>query len=84
MSFPQARKSSFKVATSVFLYTDGVTEAISPDGALFGIDRALQVLRDNRRRSAGEIVDALYQAVIDFVDGRALKDDVTAILIRAA
>ena len=68
----------------VFLYTDGVIEAISPDETLFGIERALQVLRNNLARSASEIAEALYQAVSAFIGRPVLEDDVTAIVIKVA
>jgi sigma-B regulation protein RsbU (phosphoserine phosphatase) len=68
----------------VFLYTDGVIEGISPDETLFGIERALQVLRNNLARSASEMVEALYQAVSAFIGRPVLEDDVTAIVIKVA
>jgi serine phosphatase RsbU (regulator of sigma subunit) len=69
---------------TVFLYTDGVTEAMAPDETPFGIDRALQVLRDNHARSAKEVVEALHRAVNDFVQRHVLEDDVTTIVIKVA
>jgi serine phosphatase RsbU (regulator of sigma subunit) len=66
------------------LFTDGVTEALAPDERAVGSERALQVLRDNRSRTAGELVEALYQAVTDFIDRPVLEDDLTTIIIKVA
>jgi serine phosphatase RsbU (regulator of sigma subunit) len=66
----------------IFLYTDGVIEAIAPDETLFGIDRALDILRRRRNASANEIVQALYRAVGDFMQRPGLEDDVTTIVIK--
>ena len=65
----------------VFLFTDGVVEAASPDGRLFGLKQTLDIVRTLRRRSPDEILDALFRTVSDFSDNR-LKDDVTAIVIQ--
>lgn len=66
----------------VILFTDGVTKALAPDGTAFGIDRALQVLREHRWHNAGELIESLYQAVTDFMGQPVLEDDVTAIIIK--
>ena len=50
----------------LLLLTDGVLEAFSPDGAQFGVDRALGVVRDHRDGTAREIVDVLYREVLAF------------------
>jgi serine phosphatase RsbU (regulator of sigma subunit) len=80
--FPAGPGIDLQSGDLIFLYTDGVTEAIAPNGTVFGIDRALQLLRDNHLRSAGELVESLYQAVIDFINQPVLEDDVTAIIIK--
>jgi serine phosphatase RsbU (regulator of sigma subunit) len=82
--FPARPEIDLQTGDLVFLFTDGVTEAIAPDGTAFGVDRALQVLRDNQTCNAGELVEALYQAVTDFINQPVLEDDVTAIIIKVA
>ena len=70
------------VGDIVFLLTDGIEEAAAPDESLFGIDRTLEVIRNNRDRPAAEIVSALYEAVQTFAAKGPQLDDVTAIVIR--
>ncbi|PAW83168.1 MAG: hypothetical protein B9S33_14205 [Pedosphaera sp. Tous-C6FEB] len=64
------------------LLTDGIEEAMAPDGELFGTERMLAVLRAQRERPASEIVQALYQAVREFCRGAEQQDDVTAIVLK--
>jgi sigma-B regulation protein RsbU (phosphoserine phosphatase) len=66
----------------VFCMTDGVTEAIAPDGTLFGVERALEVVRANRRKRAHEIVDALMCAVRAYVQGHTQTDDITTVIVK--
>ena len=64
------------------LFTDGVTEAEAPDGAMSGAEWALDVVRAHALRSSAEILEALCDAVKRFADGSAQHDDVTAIVCR--
>jgi len=66
----------------VLLVTDGVFEASSPDGAFFGVERMVEVVRSNRNRKASEIIETLRQAVRDFTQREKLLDDVTAVVIK--
>jgi sigma-B regulation protein RsbU (phosphoserine phosphatase) len=65
----------------VFL-TDGIEEAMAPDDSIFGVERALDVVRANRHRPAGDIVAALFAAVRDFSQGASQLDDVTAVVVK--
>ncbi len=66
----------------LILVTDGLLETRSADGAQFGSGRLLDVVRDNRDRSASEIVAAAFAAARRFSDGVPLCDDVTAIVAK--
>jgi len=66
----------------ILLLTDGIEEALSPDGELFGSQRALDVVREHRAKSAQQIVDQLYQAVRTFSGTTTQNDDITAVAIK--
>jgi PAS domain S-box-containing protein len=66
----------------VLLLTDGIEETMALDESFFGIERTLNVVRQNRDKSAKEILDALYRAVRDFCQQAPQLDDVTAIVIK--
>ena len=65
----------------LFLTTDGLTEAESPNGELFGIERALALVGDDREKSAAELVHCLHQRVNEFSSGRR-HDDVTTAIVK--
>lgn len=67
----------------VLLLTDGIEETMAPDESFFGIERTLNVVRQNRGKPAREILDALYRAVREFSQQTPQLDDVTAIVIKA-
>ena len=50
--FSSAPPVTFERGDLIFLYTDGVVEATSPDGQMFGIERTLDVIRSTRSQPA--------------------------------
>lgn len=67
----------------VLLLTDGVLEAANPQQTEpFGVQRALDVVRANRQRTAAEIVAALYQAVRQFSQRDQQTDDITVVVVK--
>lgn len=67
----------------VLLYTDGVTEARTPDGELFGLDRLADLLEREAAsgRKAEELLRRLVQSVLDHQAGD-LRDDATLLLVQ--
>jgi serine phosphatase RsbU (regulator of sigma subunit) len=66
----------------VLLITDGIFEAKSPDGCLFGIERAFDLVKTNRHLPATKISQLLCQAVRLFAQN-GHRDDITAVVIKA-
>ncbi|MCB1149019.1 MAG: anti-sigma factor antagonist [Chlamydiia bacterium] len=84
-----SRKDSFKLyetpfeEADVFLfYSDGVTEARSPEGELYGIERLDALLLENIQLSAKEIVRRIHQALIEFTKDQAFSDDFSLMLFK--
>jgi phosphoserine phosphatase RsbU/P len=67
----------------VLLFTDGVTEACSPEGEEFGDARLLQVLEENRELSAENLQRKILSVVAEFCRGH-WQDDATLIAIAVA
>jgi sigma-B regulation protein RsbU (phosphoserine phosphatase) len=61
----------------VYLYSDGVPEAMNADLDQFTDDRMLEVLSQNRQGPLAEIVDGLFDAVRTWCVPNGPKDDVT-------
>ncbi len=65
----------------VALFTDGVTEATSPSGDLFGEDRVVATLRTRNGEPASELARRLAERARTFAAGDA-QDDVTVVVAR--
>jgi serine phosphatase RsbU (regulator of sigma subunit) len=82
---PQLGIEELEPDDAVLLYTDGVIEARTPDGELFGLDRLVDLLE--REAASGqppdELLRRLVQAVLDHQAG-GLRDDATLLLVRWA
>ncbi|MBZ5646918.1 MAG: GAF domain-containing protein [Acidobacteriia bacterium] len=67
----------------VFLFfSDGITDALSSDGDLFGRQRVEEIVQANCERSADEIVTAIFKAVAEHAAGLDPFDDQTIVAIK--
>jgi len=78
----EAQQTRLVPGSTVFLYTDGLTEAENRAQALFGSDRLLETVRGLRARNARELLDGMTEAVRRFADGAEQSDDLTMMAIR--
>jgi phosphoserine phosphatase RsbU/P len=81
-NFPEPEAVALEPGDHVLLLTDGVIEAVGPDRALFGTERALDVVRARSGEPASRIVEALHRAVRDFAGKDEPADDVTSVVIK--
>jgi len=66
------------------IFTDGVTEAMSPEEEEWGEERLEPLLVELRNLSAAEILDGVHQAIKEFTDhAPVLSDDLTMIVVKA-
>ena len=71
--------------TTIFLYTDGLTEAENPQHALFSDERIKAVAEDALKMNHHKpisIVEDMTKAVRDFVNGAEQSDDLTMLAIQ--
>jgi phosphoserine phosphatase RsbU/P len=67
---------------AIFLFTDGVTEAMNSDRAFFG-ERALRRnLSEGAKLSAREMARGVLGAVAEFTQAAAQSDDITAMAVK--
>ena len=66
----------------LYLYSDGITEAVDVSGELFSEQRLEQALLSTSSATANVTVDAVTHAVKRFVGGAQQSDDITAMAIR--
>jgi sigma-B regulation protein RsbU (phosphoserine phosphatase) len=68
---------------TLVLYTDGATEALSPEGQEYGRSRLVDAVRRSRDRRAREMIDYIYNDIFEWTGGRGSGDDVTFVVIKA-
>jgi len=68
---------------TVFLYTDGVTEARREDGVFFGEERLIRELWISEASEIGEVPVRVFDAVMEFTGGR-LTDDIALLAFQLA
>jgi len=66
----------------LLLYTDGVTEASTDDGEMFGMERLENILAEIHEEPLQNILDFIYREVIRFSGGKPLTDDVSMVALR--
>jgi len=62
------------------LYSDGLTEAASPGGELFGIERLERVAQAGSGGTSTQLLAAIRQEVESFLDGKNPGDDLTCVV----
>ena len=67
---------------TLFLYTDGVTEAFNPAEEAFGEERLEETLARVHELAAEPLCRAVHEAVIAFEDGADQADDITCFALR--
>ena len=68
--------------STLFLYTDGLTEAMNDSHKLFGIERTVEAALRTLQSSPREMVQTMGEAVKAFVGGAEQSDDLTMLAIR--
>ena len=67
----------------IFMYTDGVTEALNPTNELYGEERLINCLnRSDRNLSVEELLAFVRADVNTHVNGAAQSDDITMLTLK--
>ncbi len=80
--FPANELAGLVPGDILVLYTDGLTEARNPQGAMFGRERIETRIRAHARQSARRIRNALLDAVKDHIAATGVEDDVTLVVAK--
>jgi sigma-B regulation protein RsbU (phosphoserine phosphatase) len=79
-SYSQAEQQ-LDIGDQIIFYTDGVTEAYSPGGDMFGTERLDRVL-ENCALQATALLDDVLRALIEFTADHPADDDRTLVVAR--
>jgi sigma-B regulation protein RsbU (phosphoserine phosphatase) len=67
---------------AIYMYTDGITEAMNINNELFTDERLKEVLQTVAGNSCKQIIDSVRKEVEEFSKGAEQSDDITAIAVR--
>ena len=81
MKFPE-HEFQLSPGDSLFVYTDGVTEATDRREELFGTDRMLDALNQDPGASCAETLEHVMNGIRGFLDGAEQFDDITMLCFR--
>jgi anti-sigma regulatory factor (Ser/Thr protein kinase) len=71
----------FEAGDAFLFYSDGITEASSAAGELYGAERLMECVRINHSRAPEALVDAIRASVLAFAGSDAVSDDLTCVAI---
>ena len=66
----------------VTFFTDGSYEAESPGKVRFGVERALAVIRSERKQTARTIIEAFHNEIVAFTRHRPQLDDISIVVVK--
>jgi serine phosphatase RsbU (regulator of sigma subunit) len=78
-----SERCAFPAGSRMLFYTDGLTEAFRGDEE-FGPERLMAHFSQCPSTRADDILDALWTAIGDFVEGGPQGDDMTALVLSRA
>ncbi len=78
----EAGSFELRSGDTIYLYTDGVTEANDPEGEMFRRSRMLDALNKDTDGSVQEIDASVRKAISDFVKDAPQFDDTTTLVFR--
>ena len=70
-----------KKGSKIFVYTDGVPEAVNINNEMFGTDRMIDAINENRDKDPEEEIKAVREAVDAFVGEAERFDDMTMLCL---
>jgi sigma-B regulation protein RsbU (phosphoserine phosphatase) len=80
--FEQFQKPGLKKGQVMVLGSDGLWEARNPKGEMFGKDPIYQIIRQNPKALAREMLISSFNTLNAFLGDRAPEDDVTLVVIK--
>src|SRR5690606_1215054 len=81
-SFIETRDIGFDSGDVIVLHTDGVTEAESPEGELFGFERLCESAKRHADGNADEIKDGIIADLMAHIGTQKIHDDITLVVMR--
>lgn len=84
VKYAEHHRSGLNNGQVIAIGTDGIWEAFSISEEMFGKERLQEVIRENATKDASEILNAVYDELSRFTQGRKNEDDITLVIIKVA
>jgi sigma-B regulation protein RsbU (phosphoserine phosphatase) len=78
----QTDRIPFKPGDSIFIYTDGVTEAMNEQGELFSEERLKKQIIELRGKSIQETIKGIMKGIVSYSHGVPQSDDITMMMMQ--
>jgi sigma-B regulation protein RsbU (phosphoserine phosphatase) len=62
-------------------YSDGITEAQSPSGEFYGVDRLMRFVESGKWNGPEQLVKAVHDSVVSFAESNLFSDDLTCVAV---
>jgi sigma-B regulation protein RsbU (phosphoserine phosphatase) len=79
---PRTERVTLARGDMLFMYTDGVTEAVDQEEDQFGPLKLAEILKENSDLHPEQMIQLIRQELETFVGGRPLQDDTTFIALK--
>ncbi len=77
----QNQETKLDKGDKIFVYTDGVAEATNSNKEMFGVERMIKSLNNNKDKSPKDILASVRKDVDEFVSDAPQFDDLTMLCI---
>jgi serine phosphatase RsbU (regulator of sigma subunit) len=74
---------AFEPGDVLVCYSDGVTDATSKSGEMYGLERLETIVSQHGHRPAEELLETIEADIDDFRDGTEQPDDLTLLITKA-
>jgi serine phosphatase RsbU (regulator of sigma subunit) len=78
---PASLERPFPHGSRLVLYSDGVVEAMSPEGEPFGYERLAEVVDQAQDVSGSGLTNSILDAIAGHAAGLAAADDLTILVV---
>jgi len=78
----QEKEIILKTKDIIVFYTDGVTETMDRNKQQFGMEKLIELLKDNPQLQAAELIKLIHKKVEEFSEGQPQFDDFTLMIVK--
>ena len=78
----QSVETSYAPGDFFILYSDGISEAMSPQQELYGLERLIHLAEEHPNAEPAEMINLIKHSLMSFAQRETFDDDITIIVIK--